>query len=54
MLAVFQTVKLHQAEEEGVPDRKGAGSTVTDHFLLPAIPIHGGRSSRSATWARLK
>jgi hypothetical protein len=41
MLAVFQTVKLHQAEEEGVPDHKGAGSTVTDHFLLPAIPIPG-------------
>jgi hypothetical protein len=41
MLAVYQTVKLHQAEEEGVDDQKGAGSTVTDHFLLPAIPIPG-------------
>jgi hypothetical protein len=39
MLAAYQTVKLHQAEDEGVAARKGAGSTVTDHFLLPAIPI---------------
>jgi hypothetical protein len=41
MLAAYQMVKLHQAEEEGVAAQKGAGSTVTDHFLLPAIPIPG-------------
>ena len=39
MLAAYQMVKLHQAEEEGVSAQKGAGSTITDHFLLPAIPI---------------
>jgi hypothetical protein len=43
MLAVFQTVGLHLAEEQGVADKKGAGSTVTDHFLLPAIPLPGGK-----------
>jgi hypothetical protein len=41
--AVFRTVRLHQAEEEGVSAQKGAGSTVTDHFLLPAIPIPRGK-----------
>jgi hypothetical protein len=38
-LALFQTVKLHRAEEEGAPPRQGVGSTVTDQLLLPAIPI---------------
>ena len=41
MFELFQTVKLHLAEQDGVPPRQGAGSTVTDHFLLPAIPIPG-------------
>ena len=43
MLAAYQTVKLYQAEEAGLPAQKGAGSTVTDHFLLPAIPLPGQR-----------
>jgi hypothetical protein len=42
-LAAYQTVKLYLAEAEGAPDQKGVGSTVTDHFLLPAIPIPGRR-----------
>jgi hypothetical protein len=41
MYDLFQTVKLHLAEQDGAPELKGAGSTVTDHFLLPAIPIPG-------------
>jgi hypothetical protein len=42
-LAAFQTVFLHGAEEQGLPAQKGVGSTVTDHLLLPAIPIPNGK-----------
>lgn len=42
-LAAFQTVILHGAEEQGLPAQKGVGSTVTDHLLLPAIPIPRGK-----------
>ena len=41
LLASYQVIKL--AEKRDVPEIKGAGSTVTDHFLLPAIPVPGGK-----------
>jgi hypothetical protein len=52
MIANYQTVKLHQAEDDGVPDQKGAGSTLPTTSCCRRSPSLARRSSRSAMRAR--